>query len=473
MVLIVKNTFLSDVPVAPGLRRARTCPQKRELSEEEYSPSDSHVLEGFSPEVQGLDNLAPVYANLDDAMPDATPVYPDESLEARHIQRNFVHFGPHFEDDAIRRVSDDAMPDATPVNPGESLDALHIQRSVKNTFINFAEFVPDASCLRRSQTDPLRQWQDQDEHEDASDRQLDNLRGRECDALSRLRTADSYESDGDAEPNWDDKAEVDLDCTTSVWDVADLCRAVACDPNQGGLLLPGLLPGEVGDEISSSTRMPLMMMVPAHLEPQAQRQMFPRLLLGAPLEEQQPPPSVAPEPGLFEGGHAPDRSCMSGPGLQRVWSAKSGACKFKWFVSSKLLQTTNCQHYSPAFELPYGPSGQNIQFKMIIRPLVVHDKRGGSSFKKSKGRGIIQLRCLDHDEGVENLSLSFSISVGPEECHGGEPPRGPVVHDFSDPVICGLPEQSAVWDFSKYVDWESQTFVINLATSPAVPVGES
>jgi hypothetical protein len=146
--------------------------------------------------------------------------------------------------------------------------------------------------------------------------------------------------------------------------------------------------------------------------------------------------------------------------LQSAFSVTSNIHRIRWAVDSRKLRSTDREAVSPPFELSC--AGQQ-QFKMIIKPRVVHDAKDGRSFKKAKGKGIVQLRCLTEcDANIQRL-VTFRISVGnPSDAKKRLPPRGPVHHDFALRALCGLPEGQDEWDFNRTVDRSTRTFVICL-----------
>lgn len=99
---------------------------------------------------------------------------------------------------------------------------------------------------------------------------------------------------------------------------------------------------------------------------------------------------------------------------------------------------------------------------MMLSPL--GGTSGGTSFKKSKGRGIVQLSCKADLRCCGNSPVTFRIAVGRSREHvNDEVLRGPVSHDFvAQSGICGLPKEKEVWDFGRVVDAATQTFVVCL-----------
>lgn len=148
------------------------------------------------------------------------------------------------------------------------------------------------------------------------------------------------------------------------------------------------------------------------------------------------------------------------PVLQRTFSVPSSLDRIRWTVDARKLKSTDREAVSPMFELSFS---KIVNFKILIRPKVISSVRGGASFKKAKGKGSVELRCLDEVTAAMNPVVTFRISVGSgTDPARQEPPRGPVRHDFTKKAICGLPAGEEEWDFSKAVDEATQTFVVCL-----------
>lgn len=103
-----------------------------------------------------------------------------------------------------------------------------------------------------------------------------------------------------------------------------------------------------------------------------------------------------------------------------------------------------------------------MPFRLLLTPKnamsTTAGKKGSQGFRKSKGFGVVQLKC-EEVLGEEMLSkVEFHISVGQQ------PLRGPVLHDFSQSgAVCGLSSTGQdLWDFGKEVDLTSRTFSVRL-----------
>jgi len=146
--------------------------------------------------------------------------------------------------------------------------------------------------------------------------------------------------------------------------------------------------------------------------------------------------------------------------LQRAASVSTNIQRIRWTVDARKLKSKDTEAVSPPFELEFA---RVLSFKLVIRPRVTSDAKGGASFKAARGKGVVELRCLDDVDHAVNPKVRFQISIGsPSDPRKQRHPRGPVEHDFKERSICGLPRGEDEWDFSKVVCKETKTFVVVL-----------
>ncbi|CAE6952237.1 BTBD19 [Symbiodinium sp. CCMP2592] len=153
--------------------------------------------------------------------------------------------------------------------------------------------------------------------------------------------------------------------------------------------------------------------------------------------------------------------------LTRAFSVKSGFFRVHWTVDGRKLRGNEKQTVSPPFELSFGPKYPAVTFKMMIYPEMLNEGKGGCCFRKSKGRGYVQIKCeAELEESV--AWVSFRISIGSGNKTVG--PRGPRYHNFSQSAVTGLEEgrtkDEHIWDFTEVLDEASQTFVVCLEIVP-------
>jgi len=138
-------------------------------------------------------------------------------------------------------------------------------------------------------------------------------------------------------------------------------------------------------------------------------------------------------------GHVPLPVSM----INREVISESNVERISWTVPAQKLKTTDNKIVSASFDLRL--SSRSSKFKIIVFPNMSSEGKGGCSFKKSKGKGFIQLKCEDELHDADGV-LKFRLFAG------SEPPRGgPETHDFRQNAVKGLPKEMEVWDFSKCV----------------------
>jgi len=146
-------------------------------------------------------------------------------------------------------------------------------------------------------------------------------------------------------------------------------------------------------------------------------------------------------------------------GLRHTFSIGSGAYRVRWVVDARKLKSWDREAASPVFELSFAGS---VPFRIILHPRSLNDNKGGSSFKKSQGKGYVELRCLSSVESLTRPVVTFLVSAGSSGARRFQRPRGPVTHDFAERPICGLPPGRDEWDFRRAVHKPSRTFEVCL-----------
>jgi len=127
-----------------------------------------------------------------------------------------------------------------------------------------------------------------------------------------------------------------------------------------------------------------------------------------------------------------------------------------WIIDSRKLSTKDKQVVSPEFQLEVF-NGEVQPFKLSLYPTAKGTARGHAGFRKSKGCGRVELKCLNQsaeateEELMPTLFCSFGV--------GALPVRGPVQHDFSQRNTCSLDKEFEEWNFNAAVD-DSNTLVV-------------
>lgn len=147
------------------------------------------------------------------------------------------------------------------------------------------------------------------------------------------------------------------------------------------------------------------------------------------------------------------------PGLQLVHCETAGTLRsVHWTVDARLLTSSDREKASDSFDVSFGI--RTVKFRMFLRASKVKDQRGGSCFRKAKGRGEVVLTLVD-EKSPPPGELIFSISVGSTASH--------MRHDFSEKKSASYHEE---FSFRDAEDKASQTFNVHLqliATPQAAP----
>jgi len=197
--------------------------------------------------------------------------------------------------------------------------------------------------------------------------------------------------------------------------------------------------------------------VAVHMEPMNHLNSMPANINPMGHAEQQ---GIAQDARALPGGGAPGPPAVGPPmpqTLQRSTSVSTRASRIEWTVDARKLRGNDKQAVSPSFDLVC--AGRTLPFKMMIYPKQVTDQKGGASFKKSKGRGTVTIKC-EADLNTGSTPLQFRVYTGTGASK--QTPRGPVEHDFSESAVCTLPRNIEEWDFEQVKDKDSSTFVVGL-----------
>jgi hypothetical protein len=151
-------------------------------------------------------------------------------------------------------------------------------------------------------------------------------------------------------------------------------------------------------------------------------------------------------------------------GLQCIPNLSTGAYHVSWTIDARRLKSSDREAVSPSFDLSFG---QSVPFRIVLHPRCQHDGKGGCCFKKSGGKGRVDLRCLASVQGLPSPEVTFRISVGVPGTRGFQRPRDPVTHNFADRPLGGLPEGKDVWDFSRATQKPAKTFQVTIEISRA------
>jgi len=117
-------------------------------------------------------------------------------------------------------------------------------------------------------------------------------------------------------------------------------------------------------------------------------------------------------------------------------------------VDARLLTSSDKEKASDLFDVSFGIRA--VKFRMFLRASKVKDQRGGSCFRKAKGKGEVVLTCVD-ERSPPPGDLIYNISIGSAaSC---------MRHDFSEKKAASHHDQ---FSFRDAEDKASQTFTVHL-----------
>lgn len=193
----------------------------------------------------------------------------------------------------------------------------------------------------------------------------------------------------------------------------------------------------------------------------------PQLLLSPLMSPQGPEPSLLSPESSRPQSPQPNNPCPVGLQVPQPHTIRrhslnmdNGMHQVFWHVDALKLKGQERQTVSPSFELPF--EGQ-VSFRLVLVPKPNPDGKGGASFKKANGVGSVHLKC----EAAKGL-VNFFVSISNGRPDFNREPRGPVKHNFAELSTCGLRKGEEMWDFTKAVDKETQTFAVCLEISSLV-----
>lgn len=136
--------------------------------------------------------------------------------------------------------------------------------------------------------------------------------------------------------------------------------------------------------------------------------------------------------------------------------------QYHWTVDGRKLRSSDREAVSPQFTVK---DCYDLEFKLVLKPKVVEYVKGGSSFRNSRGKGYIELRCVSENSALMlcEATLSFKLSIS--SAKRTEKFRGSVFHNFRERATCGLVESQDEWEFGKIVD-DTGTFIVILECDP-------
>jgi hypothetical protein len=136
-------------------------------------------------------------------------------------------------------------------------------------------------------------------------------------------------------------------------------------------------------------------------------------------------------------------------GLRQQLSTTSKVYRVHWTQPDKFLRSTNKNAVSPSFQI-YG-----ADWKLVLAADA--PGRGDASFKVSKGRCSMKLKCENMSEDTTALTIMFRFFAG------DMPVRGPAMHDFKNgTALAGLKRNDEAWDLLMQVKDRKVTVGVEL-----------
>lgn len=136
---------------------------------------------------------------------------------------------------------------------------------------------------------------------------------------------------------------------------------------------------------------------------------------------------------LTDGDAAKPSETPLSPGLAEV-------TRLCWTIDkAKVMLASGDQiRISPLMEVPLGAGKEPAKFKLMLKPQITSQEKGGASFKRAKGKCFIELKCEEGRDVIGNTQFSFWV--------GDQAPRGPIEHNFGSDVVGRLPKELELWD---------------------------
>jgi len=113
--------------------------------------------------------------------------------------------------------------------------------------------------------------------------------------------------------------------------------------------------------------------------------------------------------------------------LTAAQSLTSNCFRVHWDVDARKLTGNDKRAVSPPFSLFLGPDFSSVPFRILLHPKVMNEAKGGSCFRKARGKGFVQLKCEQKiSRQVSDIAVRISIGSSSRK----QPFRGPIRHSF-------------------------------------------
>ena len=159
------------------------------------------------------------------------------------------------------------------------------------------------------------------------------------------------------------------------------------------------------------------------------------------------------------------------PGALDQTSMASGSLRIRWCVDGQKLDSHAEKLISPEFRLGAnfgggekdGENGESQPFRIMLLATQTGGKHG-AGFKKAKGRGNIEIKCLGSYEGP-SISLLVTVGSGSRK----QKARELVKHNFGEKSCCPLAKGGRdpfVWDLKAALSKETKCVEVCIEVLP-------
>ena len=151
------------------------------------------------------------------------------------------------------------------------------------------------------------------------------------------------------------------------------------------------------------------------------------------------------------------------PGALDQESTASGSERIRWCVDGQKLESHAEKLISPEFRLRLPGSSTESPFRIMLLATQTGGKHG-AGFKKAKGKGNIELKCLGSFEA--DLSMLVTVGSGSRK----QKAREVVRHGFAEKSCCPLPKGGRdpfVWNLKAALCKETKCVEVCIEVLPS------
>eukprot|EP00930_Biecheleria_cincta_P081742 TRINITY_DN7103_c0_g1_i1.p1 TRINITY_DN7103_c0_g1~~TRINITY_DN7103_c0_g1_i1.p1 ORF type:complete len:431 (-),score=56.67 TRINITY_DN7103_c0_g1_i1:403-1695(-) len=145
------------------------------------------------------------------------------------------------------------------------------------------------------------------------------------------------------------------------------------------------------------------------------------------------------------------------PGMLEYSRSADGVEQVSWHADGQKLDSHSEKLLSPEFKLAL-PGQEPQTFRLMILATQTGGKHG-AGFKKARGRGLIELKCLgDVSPNTSNVGLRMSVGSGTRarSC------EDVIWHSFSEKNCCAMQKAGEDWDLLSAVSKDSKCAEIRI-----------